>query len=257
MRKATKFILVPVLVVTAVLLAMSAVQAYTIDDNYVGATPTSSSYNGKDVIGDESLFGISKMEVSYSGSALVVDIYTTYLNNIGKYETALGDLFISTNGWTPYGAAPYALDKAGLGESWEYALVLNTHTPNTLGGERSGVISLYSIDSSDQVKLSSAPTNYIYRADQEVQLVTDGLTALKTGTWSIGNWGDPDSDDYLRFAIDFGFGALSELGFHWTMTCGNDVIEGSAPVPEPATMLLLGTGLIGLAGFGRKRLLKK
>jgi len=97
-----------------------------------------------------------------------------------------------------------------------------------------------------------------YRNGQEVAVDTDSSTVsalLNSGTWTID-----DTNGVITFLIDIdGTGLLqgSEIAFHWGMMCGNDVIEGSAPVPEPATMLLLGVGLCGLAFVGRKKLIKQ
>jgi hypothetical protein len=60
--------------------------------------------------------------------------------------------------------------------------------------------------------------------------------------------GDPNIGSFLGIEIASGGG---QLNFD-NLSVSNDAI-GTNPVPEPASMLLLGTGLLGLARYGRKK----
>ncbi|HID96772.1 MAG TPA: PEP-CTERM sorting domain-containing protein [Thermodesulfobacteriaceae bacterium] len=228
--------------------------AYTIDDNYTGASPTGSGWQGADVIGYAGYFDSDRIEVTYNGSWIYIDVYSRYLDNIGQFQTELGDLFLATGGWNPYGDQPYVNDNYNnTGTNWNYALVLDNHLPGA--GQISGSFELFSFDQGSPV-LSWAPAGYIYRDGQLVQFQPDAnAAALAVGLWSINNLGGQDEDDHLRFALNYSFGEIPELAIHWAMSCGNDVVEGSvpaAPVPEPATVLILGSGLLGLGSL-RKR----
>jgi len=56
-----------------------------------------------------------------------------------------------------------------------------------------------------------------------------------------------DSGDFIN-----GFTTSSSAKFG----LGNFVQGGVAPIPEPGTMMLLGSGLVGLAGYARKKIKK-
>ena len=257
------FITVLAMIVLIGVSSMAYATSWTIADNYIGADPNGTGWDGKDVIGENDLFGVDRMKIDLTGNLLTIDIYSYYFDNIGQYETSLGDLFISTDGWKPYGDAPYVNDNSTNGEVWEYAFHIETDAE----GQPTGG-ALYDIQGAqDDIKLSYAPNGYIYRVGQEAYMNANGLNT-KVANGSVKIVDVPDSGlDYL--SISFDISALSieaeSLGLHWGMSCGNDVIEGafehgyvpdSGTVPEPSTVFLLGLGLIGVLGVGRKHLKK-
>ncbi len=120
----------------------------TINDGYHGGSDWT-PYGGTivaepDLIGSAANYDTSHMDVTIEPGFVRVDIYSRWFDNIGYEDNEIGDFFISTDDWTPFGSAAdsYNTDVPANGEDWEYALVFDTRD----GSATSGSLSLYSVD---------------------------------------------------------------------------------------------------------------
>ena len=242
------------------------VAAYTIDDStngpntYWGGLVGNSQPSSGDVIGNH--FEIDGMNVQISGTTMTVQVIGPYFYNAGGPGND-GDLYISSKGWKTANNSPHFPSDIFVAdpldskfEGWNFVVGVKKVSVNDPGLGRRVIVDVPGVY--ELLLDNTEPPS-----DNAFQFTTGGPSSGGRALQAFrGGYGDfvesasivPDyANSMLTYTFDTSFLAdPNNMGFHWTMYCGNDVVEGQATVPEPGTLLLLGGGLIAIGVLRRK-----
>ena len=253
-------------------------------DSYWGGTPVYTNsgidaltYN-YDVVGSLDVFDLTGYEVvrDLTADTLQVIIHGNYFDDLilgqNLETTQMGDLFISTDGLVDNDSGEATLTdyfnssetKAVDYTTWEYGVQLGTYLNEneSLSNQQSQVGDLHQItDANSQIGLSYLDKEWsVYRSQQEVSLNFAHDANSTDASWYIDTTG---ANNFLSITINNFtslFGIYETLGFHWTMTCGNDVMEfewtNVTPIPEPQTVAIYGVLAMGACLYLRRKLVR-